>query len=70
MRITESQLKAIIRQSLLTEAAKRPQDVPPDVMIVCRQSAGIGGSVTFRPSVKRARMSVIGMVTWDEGKPG
>lgn len=70
MRITESQLRTIIRRSLLTEAAKRPQDVPPDVMIVCRQSAGIGGSVTFRPIVKRARMSVIGMVTWDEGKPG
>jgi len=52
MRITESQLRQLIRKSLLTEAAKRPEDLPSDVGVFASISPS-GGSVQYvRPQNK------------------
>jgi hypothetical protein len=69
MKITELHLRKIVRQFLLSEAAKRPQDVPNDTVIICRQSPEIGGSASFKYMIRRQRPPVMGMVTWSDPGP-
>lgn len=63
-------LKKFIESVILQEAAKRPEDLPDDTYILVRRGE-YGGSATYRPTVRRQKQSVIGMVTWkaNDNKP-
>lgn len=69
MRVTESELRGMIRRAMLAEAARGPGELGDDVYVLCRQSPGIGGSVTIRPRARRGRPSASGMVTWHDPGP-
>jgi hypothetical protein len=63
MKITETQLRKMIREALILEGAKRPEDLPPGAYVLVRHG-DFGGSVSYKYEVRRAKPPVVGMVTW------